>query len=113
LSLIKQAGLKPTQADTGAVTLIQHFGSAANLNIHLHCLVLAEYRCRYDWRDRHVKDVREGVSHPTCFASPQAALIPLTLRDFLVVHHANLFRRRVATRVPPQQLLLFEVVPTG
>ena len=26
--------------DTGAVTLIQRFGSAANLNIHLHCLVL-------------------------------------------------------------------------
>ena len=26
-------------ADSGAVTLIQQFGSAANLNIHLHCLV--------------------------------------------------------------------------
>ncbi len=38
--LIKQAGLKRAQAATGAVTLIQHFGSAANLNIHLHCLVL-------------------------------------------------------------------------
>ena len=38
--LIKQAGLKGGEADTGAVTLIQRFGSAANLNIHLHCLVL-------------------------------------------------------------------------
>jgi hypothetical protein len=38
--LIKQAGLKRTEAATGAVTLIQRFGSAANLNIHLHCLVL-------------------------------------------------------------------------
>jgi hypothetical protein len=38
--LIKQAGLKRREADTGAVTLIQRFGSAANLNIHLHCLVL-------------------------------------------------------------------------
>jgi hypothetical protein len=38
--LIKQAGLKRTEANTGAVTLIQRFGSAANLNIHLHCLVL-------------------------------------------------------------------------
>jgi hypothetical protein len=38
--LIKQAGLKRRAADTGAVTLIQRFGSAANLNIHLHCLVL-------------------------------------------------------------------------
>ena len=38
--LLKQAGLKRSTADTGAVTLIQRFGSAANLNIHLHCLVL-------------------------------------------------------------------------
>ena len=38
--LLKQAGLKRAAADTGAVTLIQRFGSAANLNIHLHCLVL-------------------------------------------------------------------------
>jgi hypothetical protein len=30
----KQAGLKRRQASTGAVTLIQRFGSAANLNIH-------------------------------------------------------------------------------
>jgi hypothetical protein len=37
--LIQQAGLKRTQAHTGAVTLIRRFGSAANLNIHLHCLV--------------------------------------------------------------------------
>ena len=43
--LIKQAGLKRSAADTGALTLIQRFGSAANLNIHLHCLVLdAIYR---------------------------------------------------------------------
>ena len=38
--LIKQAGLNRRQANTGAVTLIQRFGSAANLSIHLHCLVL-------------------------------------------------------------------------
>jgi hypothetical protein len=37
--LIKQAKLKRRQAGTGAVTLIQRFGSAANSNIHLHCLV--------------------------------------------------------------------------
>ena len=37
---LQQAGLKAEQADGGAVTLIQRFGSAANLNIHLHCLVL-------------------------------------------------------------------------
>jgi len=38
--LLKQAGLKRCAADTGAVTLIQRFGSAANWNIHLHGLVL-------------------------------------------------------------------------
>jgi Putative transposase len=38
--LLGQAGLKAEQANSGAVTLIQRFGSAANLNIHLHCLVL-------------------------------------------------------------------------
>jgi hypothetical protein len=37
---IKQAGVTRSEAHTGAVTLIQRFGSAANLNIHLHCLVL-------------------------------------------------------------------------
>jgi hypothetical protein len=35
--LIRQAGLKRSEAATGAVTLIQCFGSAANLNIHLYC----------------------------------------------------------------------------
>jgi hypothetical protein len=37
--LIKQAGLKRLDVQTGAITLIQRFGSAANLDIHLHCLV--------------------------------------------------------------------------
>ena len=35
-----KTGLKADEADSGAVTLIQRFGSAANLNVHLHCLVL-------------------------------------------------------------------------
>lgn len=44
--LLGQAGLKAEEADSGAVTLIQRCGSAANLNIHLHCLVLdGVYRC--------------------------------------------------------------------
>jgi hypothetical protein len=34
--LFKQAGLRRGAADTGSVTLIQRFGAAANLNIHLH-----------------------------------------------------------------------------
>ncbi|MFN0300980.1 MAG: transposase [Burkholderiales bacterium] len=44
--LIKRSGLERTEARTGAVTLIQRFGSAANLNIHLHCLVRdGVYQC--------------------------------------------------------------------
>ena len=43
--LLKQAGLKRAEAQSGAVTLIQRFGSAANLNIHSHCLVLDGVYC--------------------------------------------------------------------
>jgi len=38
--LLKKAGYRTTQAQTGAVTLIQRFGSALNLNIHFHMLFL-------------------------------------------------------------------------
>jgi hypothetical protein len=38
--LIKKAGLTHNTAHTGAVTLIQRFGSALNLNIHFHMLFL-------------------------------------------------------------------------
>jgi hypothetical protein len=37
-SIPRAAGLKRIEAAAGAVTLIQRFGSAANLNIHLHYL---------------------------------------------------------------------------
>jgi Putative transposase len=36
----RQAGLTRASAVTGAVTLIQRFGSALNLNVHFHLLVL-------------------------------------------------------------------------
>ena len=38
--LAHQAGFKKKEAYTGAVTLIQRFGSALNLNIHFHMLFL-------------------------------------------------------------------------
>ena len=42
--LIKQAGLKRAQAATGAVTLIQRFGSAANLNPYgAECIQSSEW----------------------------------------------------------------------
>jgi uncharacterized protein (DUF983 family) len=47
--LLDHTGLKSDEGQGGAVTLIQRFGSAANLNIHLHCLVLdGVYRCGAD-----------------------------------------------------------------
>ncbi len=38
--LVEKAGCTHHTARTGAVTLIQRFGSALNLNIHLHMLFL-------------------------------------------------------------------------
>jgi len=38
--LTRKAGCTKTTAHTGAVTLIQRFGSALNLNIHFHMLFL-------------------------------------------------------------------------
>ena len=37
--LIKQTDINRSEAATGAITFIQRFGSAANLNIHIHGLV--------------------------------------------------------------------------
>ena len=40
-ALLEQTGLKADEAESGAVTLIQRFfGSAAKLDIRLHCLAL-------------------------------------------------------------------------
>jgi hypothetical protein len=75
-------------------------------------VILAEYHCRYDWRDRRVKEVRPGVLHLTRFASPQGTLLPLTPHDALVVYRTRA-RRRPPAQLPTPQLLLFEVVPTA
>ena len=73
-------------------------------------VVLAEYRCRYDWRERHVHDIRDGVFYPTRFASQQGRLLPLTPQDSLVVYRAKSPQRRKPHVAPSPQLLLFEVV---
>lgn len=47
--LLDGVGVKREEGHGGAVTLIQRFGSSANLNIHLHCPVLdGVYRCGAD-----------------------------------------------------------------
>ena len=38
--LLKVAGVTRSTGDTGAVTLIQRFGSALNLNVHFHMIFL-------------------------------------------------------------------------
>jgi len=40
MHLARKAGYSRKTARTGAVTLIQRFGSALNLNIHFHMLFL-------------------------------------------------------------------------
>jgi hypothetical protein len=76
-------------------------------------VVLAEYRCHYDWRDRQVTDIRQGVFYPTRFASPQGMLLPLTPQECMVVYRARPSRRRAPRLSPAQQLWLFEVMPPG
>ncbi|MBT8422928.1 MAG: transposase, partial [Gammaproteobacteria bacterium] len=49
--LLSKAGYNRAQAQTGAVTLIQRFGSALNLNIHFHMLFLdGDYLCGPEFR---------------------------------------------------------------
>jgi len=45
--VIRRAGQRPRGAQTGVVTFIQRFGSALNLNLHLHMLVSAPARASH------------------------------------------------------------------
>jgi hypothetical protein len=79
----------------------------------LENVVLAEYQCRYDWRDRKVRDIRAGTFYPTRFASPQQALIPLNPQESLVVYRVTPARRQPRSSSPMRQLWLFELVQGG
>jgi hypothetical protein len=87
--------------------------SGESLRAAFENVVLAEYRCRYDWQDHQVKDIHGGVFYPTRFASPQGTLIPLTPQESLVVYRPKSPRRRAPRLAPMPQLLLFEIVPAG
>ena len=73
-------------------------------------VVLAEYHCCYDWRERKVKDIHQGIFYRTRFASPQGVLFPLIPQDSSVVYHARPRRERGSRVSPVPQFLLFEVV---
>jgi hypothetical protein len=76
-------------------------------------VVLAEYRCRYDWQDQHIKDIRDGMFYATQFASPQGALIPLNAQESLVLYRPKPLARQTRLPVPTPQLWLFELVSTA
>jgi putative transposase len=56
-------------------------------------VVVAEYRCRYDWRTHKVKDIREGVFDPTRYASLQGVLLPFDPHESLVWYRPQFGRR--------------------
>jgi hypothetical protein len=99
-----EAGLPQTQ--------VLLWVTSSQLRAAFDHVALAEYHCRYNWRDRRVKEVHQGVFHPTRFASPQGTLLPLTPHDSLVVYRVR-GKRRAPAPPPTPQLLLFEVVPTA
>jgi hypothetical protein len=76
-------------------------------------VVVAEYRCHYDWRSRHVTNIRDGVFYRTHDASSQGALIPFSPQEPLVLYRPQSRRPRTRQAVPIQQLLLFEWIPTA
>jgi hypothetical protein len=86
--------------------------SGEQLRATFEHVVLAEYHCRYDWRDRKVTAIREGIFYPTRFASPQGTLIPLTPQNSLVISWTRSPKSHGRPPSLAQQLLLFEVVHT-
>jgi transposase len=76
-------------------------------------VVVAEYRCHYDWRSRHVTNIRDGVFYPTRYASSQGALLPFNPRESLVLYRPRSGRRRARQASSTQQLRLFEWMPTA
>jgi hypothetical protein len=71
-------------------------------------VVVAQYRCHYDWRYRHVINIRDGVFYRTRYASSQGALIPMTAQESPVLYRPQRRVRRVRQALSIRQLPLFE-----
>lgn len=100
-----EAGLPKTQV------LLWVYGE--QLHAVFENVVLAEYHCRYDWQTHKVTAIRTGSFFPTRFASPQGTLIPLNPQEALVVYRPQGLRSSGTPHASRQQLMLFELVPTG
>lgn len=100
-----EAGLPKTQV------LLWVYGN--ELRAVFDNVVLAEYHCRYDLRDRKIKDIRDGSFYVTRFASDQGSLIPLNPQEALVVYRQKSAPRQARLPFPAQQLWLFELVRTA
>lgn len=61
--LIRQAGFTKATAQTGAVTLIQRFGSALNLNVHYHMLFLDGVYAEDTYGQRRFHRVKAPTQH--------------------------------------------------
>ena len=75
--VIRHSGLTVASgARTGAVTLIQRFGSALNLNIHLHMLFLdGAYGLRGNRAGGSIAtNIRSGMAQPTSCSSRWTSL---------------------------------------
>jgi len=97
-----EAGLPKTQI------LLWVYGE--QLRAVLDHVVLAEYHCRYDWRDHKVHDIHDGVFYPTRFASPQEALLPLNPHEALLLYRPTARTSQVPHLGSSQQLWLFELL---
>jgi hypothetical protein len=76
-------------------------------------VVFAAYHCRYDLRERKVKDIRDGSFPPTRFASTQGSLLPLNPQESLLLYRPKPLMRQARLLFPPPQLWLFERVETA
>jgi transposase InsO family protein/transposase len=74
-------------------------------------VVVAQYYCRYDMRDRKVKDIKDGRYFPhDDFASDQYTLIPLNPQEALVLYRLPSAPRQARRPFPAEQVWLFELV---
>jgi hypothetical protein len=74
--LVRKAGFTREMASTGAVTLIQRFGSALNFNIHFHMLFLdgvyvecGDGALRFRWVEGPTSVESSRLAHPSHCAS--------------------------------------------